>query len=133
MYINRLSVRPLVIAALLVLWPSLVSAGEKREIWISDTLDLLELCTTPLDDPLRLQSINYCMAYLDGAVDYHDAISDHEKMSRFICYPNTATLEEGILVFINWAQANQGDKELMGGPPVIGVVKALADKWPCDQ
>ena len=133
MDINRLFAKPLVIAALLVSWPGLASAVERRDIWISNTVDLLELCTTPLDDPLRPQSINYCMAYLDGAVDYHDAISDHKDMKRLICYPNTATLEEGVLVFIDWAQENRADKKLMDEPTVIGVVKALAAKWPCDQ
>jgi hypothetical protein len=73
------------------------------------------------------------MAYLDGAVDYHDAISDHKEMKRLICYPNTTTLEEGVLVFIDWAQANQGDKKLMDESTVIGVVRAFATKWPCDQ
>ncbi len=133
MYMNHLLSRSLAIVAILALWPGLASAIEKRDFWISDTVDLLELCTTPMDDPLRPQAINYCMAYLDGAVDYHDAITDHKNMKRLICYPNTASLEEGVLVFIGWAQANQGDKKLMDEPTVIGVVRALADKWPCDQ
>ena len=133
MYINHLPSRSLTLAAILVLWLSPASAIEKRHFWISETVDLFELCTTPTDDPLRSEAINYCMAYLDGAVDYHDAVSDHKEMNRLICYPNTATLEEGVLVFIAWAQANQGDKKLMDEPTVIGVVRALEDKWPCDQ
>ncbi len=133
MHINQLLFRSLAIAAILALWPSLASAIERRDIWISDTVDLLELCTTPVDDPLRPQAINYCMAYLDGAVDYHDAISDHKDMKRLICYPDTASLEEGVLVFIGWARANRGDKKLMDEPTVIGVVRAFADKWSCDS
>lgn len=133
MHINQLVSRSLAVAAILALWPGLTSAIERRDFWIADTVDLLELCTTPTDDPLRSQAINYCMAYLDGAVDYHDAISDHKEMERLICYPNTASLEEGVLVFIAWAQANQGDKKLMDEPTVIGVVRALEAKWPCDQ
>ena len=134
MLINRLLAGPLAIAAILVLWPSLASAAvERRDIWISTTVDLLDLCTTPRDDPLRAESINYCMAYLDGAVDYHDAITDHEDLERLICYPDTATLEQGVMVFIDWAQENQGDKKLMEEPTVIGVVRALEAKWPCNQ
>ncbi len=134
MQFRHLLTAALALAMSLALWPSQASAGvEKRDIWISDTLDLLELCTTPADDPLRRESINYCMAYIDGAVDYHDAITDHEKLKRLICYPNTANLEQGVLVFIDWAQTNQADKKLMDEPTVIGVVRALAAKWPCDQ
>ncbi len=133
MRIKQLLSRSLAVAAILALWSGLASAIERRDFWISDTADLLDLCTTPKDDPLRSQAINYCMAYLDGAVDYHDAISDHKEMERLICYPNTASLEEGVLVFIAWAQANQGDKKLMDEPTVIGVVRALEAKWPCDR
>ena len=133
MYENRLLSRLLAIAAILALWSGSAAAIEKRDFWISDTVDLLDLCTTPVDDPLRSQAINYCMAYLDGAVDYHDAITDHKKMKRLICYPDTASLEQGVLVFISWAQANRDDKKLMEEPTVIGVVRALADKWSCDN
>ncbi len=133
MYINHLLSRSQAIAAILALSSGLASAIERRDFWITDTVDLLELCTAPIDDPLRPQAINYCMAYLDGAVDYHDAISEHKEMERLICYPNTASLEEGVLVFIAWAQANQSDKKLMDEPTVIGVVRALEAKWPCDQ
>ena len=133
MYMSHLLSRSLAIAAILALSSGLASAIEKRHFWLSDTVDLFELCTTPIDDPLRPQAINYCMAYLDGAVDYHDAISDHKEMERLICYPETASLEEGVLVFIAWAQANQSDKKLMDEPTVIGVVRALEAKWPCDQ
>ncbi len=133
MHTNNLLLKSLAIAVVMVLWPSLASAVEERDFWIADTEDLLNLCTTPADDPLRPQAINYCMAYLDGAVDYHDAITEHEDLKRLICYPDTATLEIGVVTFIDWAQAHQGDKELMDDPTVIGVVRALADKWPCEQ
>ncbi len=73
------------------------------------------------------------MAYLDGAVDYHDAITDHEDLKRLICYPDTATLEQGVLQFIQWGEAHRGDEKLMTEPQVIGVVRALAAKWPCSQ
>ena len=134
MHFRQLLAPALALAASLALWPAQASAGvEKRDIWISTTADLLDLCTTPHDDPLRRESINYCMAYIDGAVDYHDAITDHEKLNRLICYPSTANLEQGVLVFIDWAQANQTNEGLMGEPTVIGVVRALEDKWPCDS
>lgn len=130
---HHLPARVLAVAAVLLLWPGLASAVEQRDFWISNTADLLKLCKTPQDDSMRPQAANYCMAYVDGAVDYHDAISDHKEMKRLICYPDTATLEEGVLVFVNWAQKNQGDEKLMAEPTVIGVVKALEAKWPCKQ
>jgi len=108
------------------------SAVEPRDFWVSNTRELVQLCMTPADDPLRPQAANYCMAYLDGAVDYHDAITDRADLKRLICYPDTATLEQGVVQFIEWGQAHKGDEKLMAEPQVIGVVRALADKWPCE-
>ena len=133
MRIERLLAGALALAMSAVLWSGSASAeGEKRSFWLTNTADLLELCTTPTDDPQYVEAINYCMAYMDGAVDYHDAITDHEQLKRLICYPETATLEQGVLVFIAWAEANQGDEKKMNEPTIIGVVRALADKWPCE-
>ena len=131
MHIRRLLTAVLALAAIVALWPGEASAVERRSFWVSDTQDLLDLCTVPRDDPQRGEAIHYCLAYLDGAVDYHDVLSEHEEMKRLVCYPNTATLEQGVLVFIDWAQEKQADKKLMGEVAVMGVVRALTAKWPC--
>lgn len=104
-----------------------------RSFWVADTQDLFELCTMPRDDPQRDEAIHYCLAYLDGVVDYHDAMSAHEEMKPLICYPETATLEQGVLFFIRWVEEQNGAEELMAEAPVIGVVRALADAWPCES
>ena len=109
------------------------SAVEGRLFAVENTKDLLFLCDLPRDDPQRSEAINYCMAYLDGVVDYHDVLTDHENMNRLICYPDTATLEQGVLVFIDWAEQGQSDERLMAEPPILGVVRALAAKWPCGE
>ena len=121
------------IAAVVVLglWPGLATAVDRIDFRLSDTQDLVDVCTVGKDDALRTQAIHYCVAYLEGAVDYHDAITDHKDMKRLICYPPTVTRAQGVRAFIEWGQKNQGDKKLMGEPTVIGVVRALAARWPC--
>lgn len=121
----------LVAALGLAVWSGPASAAERRSVWLSDTRDLLDLCTLPADDPQRDEAFHYCLAYLDGVVDYHDVLTTHKEMKRLICYPSTATLEQGLLVFVRWAQKKQGDDKMMGEPPVVGVVRALAKEWPC--
>lgn len=111
--------------------PGQGSAQIDRDFSVVNTMDLLFLCTLPDDDPLHSEAMNYCLAYLDGVVDYHDVLTEHERMNRLICYPNTATLEQGVLVFIDWAEEKQSDEGLMGEPPIMGVVRALAAEWPC--
>ena len=133
MHIDRLLTGALALAVSLALWSGSASAVEQRSFWVTNTSDLLELCKTPTDDPQYGEAIHYCLAYMDGAVDYHDAITDHKDMKRLICYPDTATLEQGVLVFIDWAVQGQSDERLMAEPPILGVVRALAAKWPCGE
>ena len=98
---------------------------------LRNTGDLVDVCSIAEGDPRHLNAIHACMGYLEGVVDYHDAITEHEALKPLICYPPTATRQIGLQVFIDWGQANRDDEKLMGEPSVIGMVKALADKWPC--
>ena len=66
-----------------------------------------------------------------GVVSYHDAIVDREHLKPFLCYPPTATRNQGIQAFIDWAGSHQQDHKFMDDPPVVGAVRGLAAKWPC--
>ena len=111
--------------------PQGASAVERVDFVLSNTEDLLDVCSVAENDPFRTEAVHYCVAYLEGAVDYHDAITDHENLKRLICYPQDATREQGVRAFIEWGQAHRNEEELMSAPTVIGVVRALAAKWPC--
>jgi len=50
---------------------------------------------------------------LIGAVSYHDAITDRENLKRLICYPPTATRDQGVQAFIDWAAARQRDQTFL--------------------
>lgn len=115
----------------LILFPHLAGAVDSARFTLKTTEDLYQVCSTPNDDPLRVQAINFCEGFLLGAVSYHDAISDREHLKRFICYPSTATREQGIAAFIAWANSHQADQKYMNDPPVVGVVRGLASEWPC--
>lgn len=108
-------------------------ATAEPSLSVSTTQELYALCTTPQDDPQRPEAIHYCVAYFDGVVDYHDAVTAHEDLNPLICYPDNATLEQGVLVFIRWAEERQDDQMAMQEIPVIGVVRALASEWPCQS
>lgn len=116
----------------LVLWPSVANAVGKVDFILKDTQDLLDVCTTSKSDPLRKEAVHYCVAFLAGAVGYHNAMSEHKDMKRLTCYPKGTSRETGALVFIDWARAHNNDKKLMGEAPVIGLIRALNAKWPCN-
>lgn len=119
--------------AALSLWPTFAQATDATNFSLKTTEDLYLVCTTAPDDPLRPQAINFCEGFLFGAVSYHDAVTDREHLKRLICYPDTATRDDGIRAFIEWAASHQGDNKFMNDPPVFGAVRGLAHKWPCKQ
>ena len=98
---------------------------------VKTTRDLVKLCKVDPDAELYSAARAFCLGYVDGAVDYHDVLTAHEDMKPLVCYPETATLELGASVFIAWGKERDLDDPIMGTPPVQGVIRALAEKWPC--
>lgn len=131
MAFKKLLAAALTVACCAVMVTGQDATADDRIFAVKTTGDLFNLCTLPGDHPLRGEGINYCLGYMDGAVDYHDVLSEHEDMKRIVCYPETATLELGVAVFIAWAEEKEEDTEMMGTPPVVGITRALAKKWPC--
>lgn len=116
-----------------LLLPMIASATDTTNFVLRTTKDLYAVCSTPASDPLYTQAINFCEGYLLSVVNYDDAISDNKHMHRLICYPVTATRDEGIQIFVNWAADHQQDQSLMNSPPVLGAIRGLASKWSCGQ
>jgi Rap1a immunity proteins len=117
--------------ATLGLCPGFAQAVEMTNFTLKTTEDLYQICSAGPDDPLRQQAVDFCEGYLLGVVSYHDAVTDRERLKRLICYPETATREQGIQAFIDWAASRKQDRKFMDDPPVIGAVRGLAAKWPC--
>ena len=118
--------------AVMGLWPRLASAAvTQSDFVLTTTQDLYDVCSVGPDDPLRPQALSFCEGFIVGAVSYHDAISDRKNLKRFFCYQPSDTRDQGIKAFVDWAAAHQQDQKYMNEPPVIGVVRAFAAKWPC--
>ena len=121
--------------ALLISLPLTTSAVEVDEDDFNfvTTEDLYSLCSAPPDDPDFVASIYACKGYIAGAVDYHDGISNRKEMKRLICYPKNTTLKEGREAFVAWAREREGDTAIMQEQALIGLINALAAKYPCAQ
>ena len=107
---------------------TLLSSGD---FTLETTEDLYRICTVAPGDPLQAQAINLCQGFLLGVVSYHDAVVDRHHLKRLICYPSTATRDDGIEAFIAWGTSHQKDRKFMTEPAVFGAVRGLAWKWPC--
>jgi hypothetical protein len=118
-------------AALMAVLAQSAAAVEDDDLRFDTTDDLYGVCSVASDAaeyPLAHQA---CRAFIEGAVQYHDAVSDKEHMPRLICYPTSATIQDGKDAFVAWARKNAGNRKLMGEAPVIGLMRSLEAKYPC--
>jgi hypothetical protein len=106
-------------------------AAQDEDFNFDTTEDLYQVCSTTSEDPENIPATFACRAFIEATMQYHDAVSDRKKMKRLVCYPSATTIADGRRTFVAWAEANSGNKTLMGEPPVVGVVRALAAKYPC--
>jgi Rap1a immunity proteins len=105
-------------------------AVERVDFNLATTQNLLDLCSVTQADPLSREAIHFCVGYIEGAMDYHDAVVG-EEMKPLVCKPKGTTRNDAVLVLVAWGQANRGNAARMNEPPVIGVVRAMEQEWPC--
>jgi hypothetical protein len=106
-------------------------AADTASLSLRTTEDLYRVCTVPPSDPAYTEAADLCEGFLIGAISYHDAVSDRRHLKRLVCYPASATRSQGVQVFIAWAASHQQDQKFMADPAVVGLVRGLASKWPC--
>ena len=103
----------------------------EEDFRLRTTRDLYDVCSVTQDDPNYVAAIYACRGFIEGAVQYHDAVTDRQNLRRLVCYTEDATIETGRMVFNDWAQANLSNAERMQEEPVVGLVRALAQRYPC--
>lgn len=114
-----------VVAVALVASPAV--AVEPEDLRFDTTEDLYQVCASDPSSPAQLA----CTGFLEATVQYHDGVVNKRDMKRLICYPAETTIANGRTVFIAWAEANKDNAKLMGEQPVVGLVRALAEAYPC--
>lgn len=107
------------------------AAVEDADFRFDNTADLYAVCSVAPEAAEYAIAHQACRAFIEASVQYHDEISARKKLKRLICYPPNATIDEGQQIFVEWAKAHGGDPKLMAELPVVGLVRALAAKYPC--
>ena len=128
--------RNIILAAVLTigLLPGVAAAAEQAQAMApKNTMELYNLCAVGMDNSNYEKMVHNCIAYLNGAVAYHNAMSEHKDMERLICYPEDATLAKGAMAFNEWARGKLSDMQYMNEAAVIGAVRGLNAKWPCGR
>lgn len=106
-------------------------AVQDNDLRFDTTAQLAAVCSVGADAAEYPIANQACRAFIEATVQYHDEISDRKKLKRLICYPKTATIDDGKAAFLAWSTTKADDKKLMGEQPVVGLVRSLAAKYPC--
>jgi len=106
-------------------------AVQDEDIDFDTTEDLYQVCSVEPGAPEYIAASFACRGFIEASVQYHDEVTDRKKLKRLICYPKGATIADGRAVFVAWATKHSGDDKLMNEVPVVGLVRALAEKYPC--
>jgi hypothetical protein len=105
------------------------SAATPQSRHIETTGDLIELCSVSAGDPLYDAAMGFCLGYIDAAIDYHAALTAGPKYDPIACPETAVTREEVVVVLMEWSKRNT--PHLKSEAPVVGVMRASAEKWPC--
>jgi hypothetical protein len=72
-----------------------------------------------------------CRAFIEATVQYHDQIVGREGVKRLVCYDRNTTIEDARQTFLAWGEKNRRNKKLGSEQPVVGLVRSLAEAYPC--
>jgi hypothetical protein len=128
---NRLFTSLTGAAAAALLGSQSAIAVQNEDINFDSTEDLYQVCSVEPGSPEYIAASFACRGFIEGSVQYHDEVTDRKKLKRLICYPKSATVADGRAAFIAWAKKHSNNSKLMNEVPVVGLVRALAKKYPC--
>jgi hypothetical protein len=104
-------------------------AVTEQDFLARNTQELINLCTVPADDPLRVAAVHFCTGYLVGAYHYHESIYSGPGSQPLVCPPNpTPTRQQAIADFVSWAKAHPAYAQ---DRPVDTMFRFMVEKWPC--
>lgn len=106
-------------------------AVQDEDLDFDTTEDLYQTCSVEEGAAEYIPAIFACRGFIEATVQYHDEVTDRKNLKRLICYPKTATIADARAIFIAWAEKNAGNQKLMNETPVVGLVRALAARYPC--
>ena len=110
-----------------------VLAIDEADFRFDNTSELYDICVVETYAPEYPIANQACRAFIEATVQYHDGVSAYKKLKHLICYPASATIEDGKQAFLAWAKQHADDKKLMAEQPVVGLMRSLAAKYPCKE
>ena len=96
---------------------------------VKTTADLVRLCEATPNDSSGIAALHFCHGFTVGAFQYHQIATAAEGKKPLVCAPNPPpTRNDAIADFVAWAKQNPQQMNL---PPVEGLFRYMAQKYPC--
>jgi hypothetical protein len=92
--------------------------------------DLLDMCTLDANHRDYPVAHAYCVGFIEGAGQLHDALAAGPEFDRLVCAPKNVTLDDVVTVYSSYAAANP---QYMRESAIDSLVRAAAAKWPCGK
>jgi len=92
--------------------------------------DLLDMCTLDANHRDYPVAHAYCVGFIEGAGQLHDALAAGPNFDRLVCSPRNVTLNDVVTVYASYAAANP---QYMKESAIDSLVRAAAAKWPCQK
>ena len=97
-------------------------------------VDLVQLCSAAVDDPLFVAAIHMCHGFGVSSYQTLVAISSNEKSDGFFCPPEAppVTRNQAVADFLVWAKQPENATYLNDSPAAL-IGRYLMTKYPCPK
>lgn len=96
---------------------------------VTTTGELARLCEATPNEINGVAALHFCHGFAVGAYQYYQIVSAAEGKWPLVCAPNPPpSRNEVVADFVAWAKQNPQQMNL---PPVEGLFRYLAQKFPC--
>jgi hypothetical protein len=106
-------------------------AQDSTDFTVKTSRHLVNLCSVTAGQDDYEAAMGYCLGFMDGVHDYHAVLTSDALLKPVACPGHQTTRGEFVSMFLDWAAANPSllDNE----SPIQGVMRAAAQKWPCQS
>jgi hypothetical protein len=99
---------------------------------LSNTADLVDLCSTAPSDPMGTAALNFCQGFAVGVYRVLEEENAAKRIGHVFCIPDNVkmTRNEAVADFVQWAKASPN---VMSQQPADGITLYLGTKYPCPR